>query len=138
MSAVPGYRVLAPGEMELITALKIDLAGAMLKALNDTRMHVTTQRAAQQRIREIGKQRAILPSEAPALGITIEPERFARDSQGRAGLTYHECKALFERADAEIARIEAAQPERWIAIANTHMQEALMALVRAVAQPGGF
>ncbi len=41
-------------------------------------------------------------------------------------------------AKAEIARIDAAQPERWIAIANTHFQEGLMALTRAVAQPSSF
>jgi len=29
-------------------------------------------------------------------------------------------------------------PERWRAIANTHFQEGLMALTRAVAQPTSF
>lgn len=38
----------------------------------------------------------------------------------------------------EISRINAAQPERWISIARTHFQEGLMALTRAVAQPGSF
>jgi len=42
------------------------------------------------------------------------------------------------QAKAEIARIDAAQPERWIAIAQTHFQEGLMALTRAVAQPSSF
>jgi hypothetical protein len=41
-------------------------------------------------------------------------------------------------AKAEIARLNAAQPERWIAIAQTHFQEGLMALTRAVAQPSSF
>jgi len=40
--------------------------------------------------------------------------------------------------DPEQTRIEAAQPERWAAIARTHFQEGLMALTRAVAQPGSF
>jgi hypothetical protein len=31
--------------------------------------------------------------------------------------------------------LEAAQPERWAAIARTHFQEGLMALTRSVAQP---
>ena len=50
-----------------------------------------------------------------------------------------------QRADAksaglydEVTRIDLAQPERWIAIARTHFQEGLMALTRAVAQPGSF
>lgn len=38
----------------------------------------------------------------------------------------------------ESDRLEAAQPDRWIAIARTHFQEGLMALTRAVAQPGSF
>jgi hypothetical protein len=38
----------------------------------------------------------------------------------------------------EMARIEAAQPARWAAIARTDFQTALMALVRAVAQPSSF
>lgn len=39
---------------------------------------------------------------------------------------------------AENKRIAAAQAFRWHAIAGTHMQEGLMALVRAVAQPTTF
>lgn len=38
----------------------------------------------------------------------------------------------------EQARIESAQPGRWIAIARTDFQTGLMALTRAVAQPGNF
>ena len=38
----------------------------------------------------------------------------------------------------EFMRLEDAQPERWAAIARTHFQEGLMALTRAVAQPGFF
>lgn len=38
----------------------------------------------------------------------------------------------------EQERIDAAQPARWAAIAKTHFQEGLMALTRAVAQPGFF
>ena len=38
----------------------------------------------------------------------------------------------------EDARLNAAQPERWAAIARTHFQEGLMALTRAVAQPTFF
>lgn len=35
-------------------------------------------------------------------------------------------------------RIAVAEPQRWRAIARTHFQEGLMALTRAVAQPGFF
>lgn len=38
----------------------------------------------------------------------------------------------------EIARIDDAQPHRWVAIARTDAQTATMALVRAVAQPTTF
>lgn len=38
----------------------------------------------------------------------------------------------------ELARIDQAQPARWASIATTHLQEGLMALTRAVAQPTTF
>lgn len=49
-------------------------------------------------------------------------------------------KAKLDNTDGrdELIRIEAAQPERWAAIARTHLQEGLMALTRAVAQPESF
>ena len=40
--------------------------------------------------------------------------------------------------ETELDRIHAAQPMRWTSIANTDFQTGLMALVRAIAQPGGF
>lgn len=39
---------------------------------------------------------------------------------------------------AEMQRVEAAEPERWLALSRTHFQEGLMALVRSIAQPGSF
>lgn len=42
------------------------------------------------------------------------------------------------RAKMELARIQVAEAGRWLAIARTHLQEGQMAMVRAVAQPGGF
>lgn len=42
------------------------------------------------------------------------------------------------KSSIEQQRLDAAQPERWAAIARTHFQEGLMALTRAVAQPGFF
>jgi hypothetical protein len=47
-------------------------------------------------------------------------------------------RAVIPMPAGELARLDAAQPERWIAIANTHFQEGLMALTRAVAQPSSF
>lgn len=38
----------------------------------------------------------------------------------------------------EQARIRRAEPGRWVSISRTHMQEGLMALTRAVAQPTTF
>lgn len=40
-----------------------------------------------------------------------------------------------EAGHAEQARIARAKPGRWAAIADTHFQQGLMALTRAVAQP---
>lgn len=40
-------------------------------------------------------------------------------------------------AQAELDRFSAAEPFRWAAIGKTDLQTGIMALVRAVAQPGG-
>ncbi len=40
--------------------------------------------------------------------------------------------------EGEQERIHGAQPARWAAIGTTHIQEGLMALTRAVAQPTTF
>lgn len=59
-----------------------------------------------------------------------------RRAEGAA--TVEEAQAIGNPAKDEIARLDAAQPERWATIARTHFQEGLMALTRAVAQPGFF
>lgn len=41
-------------------------------------------------------------------------------------------------AEAELARMTAAEPERWAALGRTSIQEALMFLTRAAAQPTFF
>jgi len=60
----------------------------------------------------------------------------------QASLAAASAHVLKQRASAvteeESKRVQAAEPERWIAIARTHFQEGLMALTRAVAQPGSF
>ncbi len=40
--------------------------------------------------------------------------------------------------DAELQRIDKAEPDRWSRVAATHMQEGFMALTRAIAQPSTF
>ena len=50
----------------------------------------------------------------------------------------HVKKAAAEERDPdELARFRAAEPQRWAAIGKTDIQTGIMALVRAVAQPGG-
>ncbi len=50
------------------------------------------------------------------------------------------CKSMeaHERTEPERERLDAAEPERWAAMAKTDFQTGLMKLVRAVAQPGSF
>ena len=57
----------------------------------------------------------------------VQHQLLAQASKARVGFDH-----------AEMARIEQAQPARWVAIARTDFQTALMALVRAVAQPSSF
>lgn len=63
-----------------------------------------------------------------------------------------EAETLMKRVDAHLSaqagaalndtveqdRIRFAEPHRWKAISKTHLQEALMALTRSVAQPSSF
>lgn len=46
--------------------------------------------------------------------------------------------AKADAASDESTRLDHAQPERWVSIARTHLQQGLMALTRAVAQPSSF
>ena len=43
-----------------------------------------------------------------------------------------------EAGSIECQRLDGAEPERWVSIGKTHLQTGLMALTRAVAQPGFF
>lgn len=42
------------------------------------------------------------------------------------------------QGEAELLRMERAEPFRWVSIARTHFQEGGMALTRAIAQPSTF
>ncbi len=53
-------------------------------------------------------------------------------------LQMHLSAEINAQGAAEAARLDAAQPHRWLAIARTDFQTGLMAATRAVAQPGGF
>lgn len=46
--------------------------------------------------------------------------------------------AVSAKQPEEIERLRYASPQRWVAIARTEMQQGLMALTRAVAQPTIF
>ena len=106
---ITGYRQLNEAEVALMNWIKEFGNINAFTIIDDVKKHVAAQRKA-----------------------TAEPLK--NDWHGRS----HEEDAEIKVAKAEIARIDAAQPERWIAIANTHFQEGLMALTRAVAQPGSF
>lgn len=49
-----------------------------------------------------------------------------------------QCAEASRDKDAdEVERLENAQPDRWLTIAETDIQTGVMALVRAIAQPAG-
>lgn len=52
-------------------------------------------------------------------------------------LSKQEREATVSGPDGELARLIEAEPKRWAAIGKTDIQTAIMALVRAVAQPVG-
>lgn len=108
---ITGYRDLSQQEIDMMNVIKAFGKAAEEATLN-VGMCIREQRAKQQRR---------LHTEA-----------------NRPGITADEAAVICGEANAEIARIDAAQPERWIAIARTHFQEGLMALTRAIAQPGSF
>lgn len=43
-----------------------------------------------------------------------------------------------DTGDAELTRLETAEPQRWASMAKTDLQTGIMKLVRAVAQPTTF
>lgn len=82
-------------------------------------------------------------SEVEAALMNVLKERLANEmTQALLDVTQHIAKqrhqAKVDDDASEQMRIDDAQPERWAAIARTHFQEGLMALTRAVAQPGSF
>jgi hypothetical protein len=82
--------------------------------------------------RQLSPRDADMMNIIKALGKAIE-EQIANVANG---VTQQRANAKGD--GAETVRLDTAQPERWISIARTHFQEGLMALTRAVAQPGSF
>lgn len=66
----------------------------------------------------------------------LETERELKVAAAEASKVAPEDEASPE--SVELRRFVAAQPGRWAAIGGTHLQEGLMALTRAVAQPSTF
>lgn len=105
---ISGYRKLTQTEVDLINDIK-DSGHNLSLLIESVSGHVSRQVAAANK------------GAGSALGDDVE------------ALMAHEAEAM-----NETFRIHMAEPMRWISIARTDLQRGLMALTRAVAQPGGF
>lgn len=88
--------------------------------------------------RQLSEAEQQIINEIKALGAKIEGHcamigSHLRTQRAEAGIT-----GSTAAGDAELARLNATAPERWLSIARTDFQTALMALTRAVAQPLNF
>jgi hypothetical protein len=110
-----GYRELTAEDIDLMNAIK--QAGAAFAELDK----LVGQRLTAQ-------YQATMPSYA-------EPQTESEHAVGTLCIDTPEQSA---EKEAEGKRLQGAEPHRWRSIAKTHMQEGLMALTRAVAQPGSF
>lgn len=100
--------------------------------------------------RQLSESEALLMNQIKAHGADLEllinaVLTYLNDQEDKAPQRDAEARAKsiaetgMEGPDSpEQHRLWAAQPKRWAAIARTHFQEGLMALTRAVAQPGSF
>lgn len=122
---ITGYRDLSAEEIALMNEIK--QAGYMLESIvAKVERHVAKQ------------YEAVMPNFKSADDLDIDPSDPKRDDTAAA---ISEVKDTPEEARAkstERNRLNYATPGRWNAIARTHLQEGLMALTRAVAQPGSF
>lgn len=84
--------------------------------------------------RKLTDEEGQLMNEVKALGQSIEGHIAMIESHLRTQST----NAAGIGDANEQARISGAQPARWVAIARTDFQTALMALTRAIAQPAAF
>lgn len=113
---IKGYRDLSQTEIDLMN--KVKEKGVELGALV---AEVTTYL----------RQQA---EEAKKNAYTDEPVAYA----GTTTATIPVLKDVDSDEVAEYRRIEKAEAQRWAAIAKTDFQTGLMALTRAIAQPGFF
>jgi hypothetical protein len=86
--------------------------------------------------RDLRAEDIALMNQVKALGVTIEA--VIEDAVKPHVKKQRQDAVLATTPHDEPKRLEQAEPERWIAIARTKFQEALMALTRAVAQPTSF
>lgn len=80
--------------------------------------------------RQLNEQEAGLMNKIKAKGLELE----ALVSELNSYLVAQNASA----AGVEVGRIELAQPQKWLSVGKTDLQTGLMALIRAVAQPGAF
>lgn len=111
---IKGYRELSQAEIDLMN--KIKAHGEATRALIDeVHSHINAQFESTQ-------------PEWPQQAEDGDPYTAVRK----------ELPAEIERKAAEHARLSQAEPHRWMRMANSKLQFGIMALTRAVAQPGTF
>jgi hypothetical protein len=103
---IKGYNELTQEDIDLMNRVKIGLAAEIQNYLDQVK-----QRNTELRVRA-----------ETALRRPVEHNMVTMD-------TSHDA------ANATLAKLAAAEPERWLAMARTDFQTALMKLVRAIAQP---
>ena len=124
---IAGYRQLSEAEGQLMSQMKNGIGSACQLYMQIAKDHVAKQRAEVLHMKRVADAPTVDLEALTKLGVTDFSRSWASVRT-----------ELHERAISEIARLDAAQPERWIALANTHFQQGLMALVRAIAQPESF
>lgn len=112
---ITGYRDLTQAEIDMMNRIKAH-AAAIESLLADVQAHCGAQYHATEASYATPKDEAeeVIGTECVDTPEQTEAKRIERE------------------------RINKAQPFRWHAIATTHLQEGLMALTRAVAQPTTF
>jgi hypothetical protein len=86
--------------------------------------------------RELSEAEVALMNQIKAKG--LELDALLVEIRGHIQSQYEEARNPNANADTERDRLDHAEPHRWLAVARTDFQTGLMALVRAVAQPGNF
>lgn len=119
---IAGYRELAPYEVALMNRIKAH-GNETHALLDEVQRHVAAQFA------------ATYPTYAEP---TADADAETRAFEATIGTDCIDTPEQTAAKHVEIERLKQTNPFRWHAIAGTHMQEGLMALTRAVAQPTTF